>query len=246
MDDILVSIGGAVKSLGNGKFEAPLVTFGGADLSNEFFTKTTDFWVDFPSRLPLLYHHGQDTKIGKQRLGDGRATVKSDDAGVWMEGQLNLANEYERAISDLIDAGKMGTSSGSASHLVERKREGKSVEIITWPLVEASLTPTPCEPRNRVMSLKSFMASAEDNEDFEDLSSGIEAVKTERDLEKFLRDSGASRAQAVAITAKFWKLMQRDSATDDQRKEDESLSIAPGVMKAYFEREARLSALGVR
>ena len=40
--------------------------------------------------------------------------------------------------------------------------------------------------------------------------------------------------------------MQRDSATDDQRKEDESLSIAPGVMKAYFEREARLSALGVR
>jgi hypothetical protein len=159
--ETLVQFGGAVKALGGGRFIAPLVTFSDAsrpDLAKDFFTKSCDFWQDFPARVPLLYAHGLDKTVKSARLGDGRATLELKDDGVWMEGQLALADAYQAHIYSLIEAGKMGTSSGSASHLVSRKSVGDAFEVTSWPIVEASLTPQPCEPQNfgRVRPLKSL------------------------------------------------------------------------------------------
>jgi hypothetical protein len=163
--DSAIVFGGAVKALGDGKYRAPLVTFSTSadpDLTKDYFTKSTDFWREFPSEITTIYSHAQDPTMKSAKIGEnGKAALSVDDAGVWMEGQLNLADQYEAAIYSMIEAGKMGTSSGSAPHLVERVESNvKGVyEIKSWPLVEASLTPCPAEPRNRVVPLKSLKSS---------------------------------------------------------------------------------------
>lgn len=154
----LIAYGGAAKALGGGKFEAPLVTFSDGstkDLTGEYFSDATDFWTlkDGKGEVVLLYGHGQDATLKHARLGSGKAAVEVTEAGIWMSGQLNLADEYEAAIYSMIEAGKMGTSSGAVAHLVKKDADG---HIKSWPLFEGSLTPTPAEPRNKVMALKAF------------------------------------------------------------------------------------------
>lgn len=156
--DTLIVFGGEVKALDDtGKVGGYLVRFSGPndpDLVGDFFTKDTDFGTARES--PVLYHHGQDATIKSARLGHG--TLKVDGVGVWLEGQLELRNEYEEAIFEMAKQGKLGWSSGTASHLVEREAVGKSWFIKSWPLgLDASLTPTPCEPRTKAIPLKSYL-----------------------------------------------------------------------------------------
>jgi hypothetical protein len=70
------------------------------------------------------------------------------DNGLWYEAQLDMADEYAKMIYDLAKKGKLGFSSGAASHMVDREKVGKSYEIKRWNLAEASLTPQPAESRN--------------------------------------------------------------------------------------------------
>jgi hypothetical protein len=232
MEDVMVVIGGMVKSLGDGKFSAPLVTFSdqhSPDLAKDFFTKDTNFWVRFPSEIPLLYQHGQDTKMKTTRLGGGSVKVSQDELHVWMEGQLNLANEYEAYIHSLIEQGKMGASSGSASHLVERKSVGDAFHVTSWPIVEGSLTPNPCEPRNKVMSLKSFLVETEAA-----TKADIVLPATTREFEEMLREKGFSRQMSEAIASKGFR------AIESQGEPDARL-IAE--MQRYTEREARYAGV---
>lgn len=147
---------GAVKALGGGRVGGYLVLFSGdkdPDLTGEFFTKSTDFGVDVGDPLPVYYQHGQDDRLGRRRLGKA-SVMRVDDVGVWIEAQLQLRDDYERAVYGLIEAGKLGWSSGAAPHLVDRRVAGKSVEITYWQLAEASLTPTPAEPRTSADAIK--------------------------------------------------------------------------------------------
>ncbi len=155
----LVFYGGSVKALGDGRVGGHLVIFGDADntdLEGDFFTKDTDFGPHQTSAV--LYQHGLDTKL-QRRVLDPQATIKTDDIGVWVEAQLQLRDEYEKAIYQMVEAGKLGWSSGTASHLVEREQKGGSQAyyIKRWPLgLDASLTPMPAEPRTAALPLKSL------------------------------------------------------------------------------------------
>lgn len=155
--EMLVIDGGPVKSLGTeGRVGGYLVRFGGQDLEGDTFSPDTDFGPHVS--MPVLYQHGMDKKLGLRSIGEG--TIKKDDAGLWIEAQLDLNDDYTRYLYEKgIDAGRMGWSSGTASHLVKReRRDGKSV-ITHWPLgLDASITPTPAEPRNVAMTLKSVTA----------------------------------------------------------------------------------------
>jgi HK97 family phage major capsid protein len=163
MDDaVLVAYGGALKALGDGRIGGYLVVYGSAqqtDLAGDFFTPQTDFDLHDGERVTLYYNHGLDPVLKRRKLGEG--TLRRDDAGIWMEAQLNLRDAYERRLyEDGIQAGKMGLSSGTLPHLVEREAVGKAQRITAWPLgKDASITPTPAEPRLRVTSLKSLSAA---------------------------------------------------------------------------------------
>lgn len=155
--ETLVSFAGSVKALGGGKIGGHLVRFSSPDdpdLTGDFFGKSTDLGIAEGSSLPVYYQHGLDDTLKNRRIG--RGTVTFDEVGVWLEAQLDMRDEYERAIYGMAEKGKLGYSSGAAPMLVEKERVGKAWFIKSWPIAEASLTPTPAEPRNSVMPLKSI------------------------------------------------------------------------------------------
>lgn len=148
----------AVKDLDDkGTFGEYLVVFGSKeeyDLEGDYFTKDTDFWLDIAeNKSAVLFGHGMDEVFGTKRLDKGGAKLKKDDEGIWLETQLQRRNKYEEMVQKLAKQGKLGLSSGTAQHLVKRKKvaekEDKRIhEIKNWPLgFDATLTPTPAEPR---------------------------------------------------------------------------------------------------
>lgn len=142
--DVLIDFGGEIKALGDGKVGGYLVRFTDAatpDLTGDYFSKDTDFGFEDGDPLAIYYNHGADQKLQKRRLG--RGTIRTDDAGVWLEAQLELRDDYERAIYAMVESNKAGWSSGSISHLVERTPEKGAYHIKHWPIGEASITPTP-------------------------------------------------------------------------------------------------------
>lgn len=165
MDDVLISFGEAVKALPNGKVGGYLVRFSSAadpDISaaRDFFTKSTDFDLARNDKVTVYYDHGLDSTLKKRKLGTGE--MKMDEVGVWVEAQLNLRDEYEQQIFQMAQNGKLGWSSGTAMHLVTRKAVDGANEILTWPLgLDASLTPTPAEPRNNAVGIKKIMKLGE-------------------------------------------------------------------------------------
>lgn len=159
----VVWAGAEVKALGDGRVGGYLVRFGTpdqTDLTGDFFDKNTDFG---PAEQTLMwYHHGLDPQLGLRMLGAKSATIGKDDIGIWIAAQLELRDAYEKAIHDqLILTGKAAWSSGTAAHLVERKQIRPGVyHVERWPLgLDASITPTPAEPRNTVLPLKSLPIS---------------------------------------------------------------------------------------
>ena len=135
----------ADRSKNYGWLEGYLVSWGNdgdSDLQGEYFTPRTQFCLDwFPDR-PVLYHHGMDGEAGLRKIGTIKA-VESDDLGMWVQAQLDLRDRYANAVYDMIKAKEFGWSSGSVDHLVKISQKG---EILVWPLIEGSITPTPAQP----------------------------------------------------------------------------------------------------
>jgi len=145
----------SIKVSSDGLVSGYLVRFGrdnDPDLEGDYFTKSTDFGVDLAygkeAGIGLYYNHGMDPILKTNKIG--YAQIKMDDLGIWLRGQLDMADQYSKMIFEMAKMGKLGLSSGSASHMVEREKTGKSYQIKRWTLAEASLTPTPAEYRNKV------------------------------------------------------------------------------------------------
>ncbi len=160
-DETPAYVGDAVKALNDsGKVGGYLIRFTSEqepDLTGDYFTKDTDFGES--DKLPVLYHHGFDDVIKKRKIGI--ANLRRDDVGLWAEAQLQLRDEYEKAIFELAKSEKLGWSSGAAAHTVEREDNKTASWIRQWYLAEASLTPTPAEYRNQVTSIKSLITPNE-------------------------------------------------------------------------------------
>lgn len=198
-----VAFGDAVKSLGNGRVGGYLVMYGSADqtdLEGEYFTKDTDFGLDWFDSRPALYHHGLDKSIKGTRIGK-IDTLKQDDIGVWVEAQLDLRNQYVRAIMQLVEKGVLGWSSGTLPQLVHTENG----QIKVWPIVEGSATPTPAEPRLSVVPLKSLLdipqpeglATAVQGNDEQDTGDATKAGEPPHDAEAPVTEAQADAAPPI-------------------------------------------------
>ena len=176
----VITYGGVVKALPDNKVGGYLVTFGGLDMTGDYFDKDTDFGEY--SRLPVLYHHGFDEKMKTRRIGT--AEVKQDDLGLWAEAQLNMRDEYEKMVYEMAQNGKLGWSSGAAAHVVNKEDDEKGSHITQWYMAEASLTPCPAEPRNSVIPLKSFISDNTANQTPEDKSEATQVATSEGGKDK--------------------------------------------------------------
>jgi len=271
-DGTLIRLGGSVKALGDGRFEAPLITFTDAtqpDLVQTFFDARTNYWREFPARVPLLYSHGYDAALRLKPLGMGTAfrggaDLSMTDAGVWMQGQLDLRDEYEAMIYSMIETGKMGTSSGSASHMVEYAEEPDHPDvwrITSWPIVEGSLTPTPAEPKNTVMPVRSVLNwipnPLKSAGDPAKLFRDVEAIPvpvptgakpaTLRDFEEQLRGLGWTRAEATTIAKRGFEAFMNASGAllreSDGRSEAERSAVLFPRERFRFEAERRAARI---
>ncbi len=175
VDGVLVNFGSEIKLLGEtpegARIGGYLVRFSTAedpDLTGDYFTKDTDFGFDPEDRpsVPIYFNHGQPIKTREngeilitRRIGKGQ--LQLDDVGVLIDAIIYNRDEYERAISE--QAKSLGWSSGALGHLVEREWGHDYHDprrIKRWPIGEGSLTPTPAEPRNSAIPLKSLLPQA--------------------------------------------------------------------------------------
>lgn len=242
----------SVKALGEGKVGGYLVRFGTpaqTDLEADFFSKETDLGVEDGAMLPVYYHHGMDSQLKNKKIGKG--TAKYDDVGLWFEAQLEMRDDYERRIYEMAEAGKLGWSSGAAGHLVEREQIGKAWHIKSWVIGEASLTPTPAEPRNTVMPVKSLI--------IEEYKKSMDEVKQEAvDIESIVKQAvkdASKQAADEAIKAYEAAKPQVKAGYDVEVVEDEadkavksftSVDFFKAVYKAAvrpYETDERLKAL---
>lgn len=148
-DDLAIFLGDSVKTLvaDNGVTEGYLVKFGGeGDLTNyrDIFLKSPDTDYGNATKTDVYVHHRLLPGLGKKRLNN-QAEIKQDDVGIFIKHLLDLRDPYERALYGLAQKGKLGWSSGTAPHLVDRERTAQGSHVIKhWPLgLDASYTPTP-------------------------------------------------------------------------------------------------------
>jgi hypothetical protein len=122
------------------------------DLDGQFFTAESDFWLAGRKDAAAwaIYGHGMDEVMGVKRLSPTPWKAEVDEAGVWMEGQLEIADKYDEMLVEKgIKPGKMGLSTGVPPHLVRTEQKGGAEHIKTWPFAEVSITPQPAEPATR-------------------------------------------------------------------------------------------------
>ena len=193
--DLLTFDGAAIKRLPDdpetGALRAAgyLVVFSGEsdpDLEGDYFTKGTDFGAlsdGHAVTLPAYYDHGLDATLKTERIGT--AVLKLDDVGVFADYTIQRRKEY---LARLIDEGHLGQSSGAVGHLVERADgpAGKALWLKTWPLGEASLTPTPAEPRTNAQTVKALVALAAPPAP-SPLAVALKSINDRADVSAFLR-----------------------------------------------------------
>jgi HK97 family phage major capsid protein len=219
----LVWMGGEVKALGNGRVGGYLVWFGSAeqaDTTGEYFDAKTDFGP--LGQTSIFYQHGFDPTIGRKSLGVG--TLTADEVGIWIDGQIALHDRYTRAVYKLVEAGKLGWSSGTVPHLIERVPMGKAVYLSRWLLgTDASLTPTPAEPRNTALPLKAWLEGT--------------------NLEALAEAGGESAPDAGEAPETATKSTPTEKATTmevevHQMDENEVRAVATAAVKAFMEMQA--------
>lgn len=254
-DDTLILMGTGIKALGNGRVGGYLVRYtdeNSPDLELDFFTKATDFDVEDGDRVTVYYNHGLDPAIGLRKIG--RGTLKlTDDVGVWVEAQLNMRDEYERAIYAMAEEGALGWSSGTAPHLVERVPVKSSYFVKSWPLgKDASLTPTPAAGPGltSVTTLKAWRDSRADIGDGrkggEDPRAGTDESGTKPTRDNTLENTGDkimsefTKADIAGIVAEAMAAERK--AADEKAAKDaaDQARIAEAVKaaRAQWEKEA--------
>ena len=154
------------------------------------FSKTLQSW-QAKGRLPaLLWQHNSDKPIGVYE------SMREDHYGLHVRGRLLIDDvPLAREAWALLKAGAInGLSIGYSTVLEERdiNRVNHIKEIDLWEV-----------------SLVTFPANAE---------STVTHIKTIREFEKFLRDSGFSRQEAVRIASSGFET-QRDAAEDEAEEE---------------------------
>jgi hypothetical protein len=180
MNNTLTMFGGAIKTLGIEEIKGRRVgRLGGtlclhstandpdATRARDYFDASTDFKMIDGMEVPVYFHHGLHERIGVKQIGTAR--IWRDELGVQIEAEIYLDDADGLKSYNDACAGKLGWSSGTAAHLVQRTRietkSGRAHHITYWPLgLDASLTPTPAEPRNVATEIKSLLVSQETEE----------------------------------------------------------------------------------
>ena len=162
-DELIHIDGDAMKAVDDETVRGYVVLFGDAehpDLQRDYFTKATDFWLDhFGWPRPITYHHGMDAATRDDPIIGHWMKAGVDNVGLWLEGQLDRAHAYYKAMRELARRGYLKPSTDSAPQWVLREKQENGTNFIKrWPMISSSLTVTPMEPRMMPVEVKAYLA----------------------------------------------------------------------------------------
>jgi hypothetical protein len=186
-----------------GKFSGYASVFGGVDSYGDTIVRGAfESTLRNNGKPKMFFNHEWTMPIGKW------TTTKEDEHGLFVEGEftpgLNLAAEVRAAmLHETLDGLSIGGYLKKGDY---EETEGGRV-IRKWSsLVEVSPVVFPADSAARVGNVKSI--------DFEAV---LPECKTERDIERLLRDAGLGKWEAMAIVARAKAvLMGRDAQEDDE------------------------------
>ena len=227
-DDVIISDNAikssdAVKMADDGTVEGYLVRFtdsNSRDLDGEYFTDKT--YLGESNKLTLMYDHGTNGYLKKLPIGSVELT--RDEKGIYAKGKLDTkaikdfyseeldkAKKYIENIYKLGKDGLLGWSSGAPVHTVEKTKSG---EIKQWILAEASLTPTPAEPRNTASVKAGREFSNKNKERLQKLRNSISEMKAEiDDITKEFEETNNSEpsTQSKSQQIHFYELLGKSN-----------------------------------
>jgi len=145
-------------------------------------------------RMPaMLWQHRSAEPVGAY------TSMKEDNLGLFVEGQIAMSTVRGQEAHALM---KMGAISGLSIGYIPRDESFDKVTGINTlkkvDLWEVSLVTFPANDSARIQGVKN-----------------IEVIESIRDAEKFLRDSGLSRKEAVAFIARVKCLSRSESEEGD-------------------------------
>jgi HK97 family phage prohead protease len=187
----------------NGLFEGYAAVFGGIDSFGDTIMKGAfaDTITDRDHPILMLYGHSSMNVVGKW------LHMQEDDVGLYVQGEFTPNHQLA---SDVYASLKHGAMSGMSIgfRMTEdgsEEIEGGGRRISKVQLEEISIVGFPADSEARVATVK---AAAED----------INAIKSIRDCEVFLRDAGFSRSMAKAFISQNRDLYQREADEETERK----------------------------
>lgn len=174
------------------------------------FTKSLARWAEKNKMPPVLWNHDDGEPIGVY------TKVFEDEKGLFVEGKL-LINDVPRAKSThaLLRARAIdGLSIGYSTKQANKKTNGIR-ELVELDLSEISIVTKPANKQSLITSVKSKLEEGE--------------LPSLPEFEKFLRESGFSKSQSVAIAGKGLRHLLSES--EDEKLQAKSISNALNILK---------------
>ena len=201
--------GGAVKAFEDDTIRGLAVLYGTKathDLERDYYDKDTDLWLDhWGWPRPITYHHGIDKATRDDPVVGHWTKATITDEGVWLEGQLDRAHRYYKAVKELARRGYLKISSDSGPQWVIREPQSNGANYIKrWPLVTASVTVTPMEPRMFPVEVKAFLADL----GYEAIDDSQEAINPDAAKADGRQAADDERARALSIRKRIIQLRE--------------------------------------
>lgn len=205
----------------DGFFSGYGAVFGNIDWYNDVilpgaFKNTLSSWGSKGKFPPVLWNHSTNEPIGVY------TKMVEDERGLYVEGRL-LIDDVPKAKSThaLLKAGAIDGMSIGYRTIKSSYNEVTDIrELIELDLDEISIVTTPANDQSLVTSVKSKLDSGE--------------LPSLPEFEKFLRESGFSKSQAVAIAGKGLRhlLSESEGETKEAKSVLNALNILQGVSNA--------------
>lgn len=199
----------------DGFFSGYGAVFGNVDWYNDVilpgaFKASLEKWRSKNKMPPVLWNHNDSEPIGVY------TQIYEDEKGLFVEGKL-LIDDVPRAKSTyaLLKAGAIdGLSIGYSTKKANQQGNGVR-ELIEVDIGEISIVTQPANDRSLITSVKNKLEGGE--------------LPTLPEFEKFLRESGFSKSQSIAIASKGLRSLLSES--EEQIKEAKSVSNALNILK---------------
>lgn len=168
------------------------IDFGGDVIAQGAFEKTISGIAASGRKLPMLWQHDGYNPIGVWDV------LKEDDVGLYVKGTVLINTRQGADAYEMLKAGAVtGMSIGYSARDYSRDEKTGVRTLKQLDLFEISLVTFPMNDQARVDNVKTKIEDGE--------------LPTEREFEKFLRDAGFSKANAVTIAGHGIRGLLRDA-----------------------------------